>query len=57
MDEGEVAATHEFEQGRALAVGDGAIYVATGDTLWAMDVESGELDDCGTLAARPEGMA
>lgn len=53
----DVGFTWEFEQGHAIAVSEEAVFVAEGDTLWEFDVDEGEFNDLGTLAAHPEDMA
>lgn len=57
VGEAAVEVTHDFEQGHAIAVGDAAVYVAAGDTLWSYDVPAGEINEVGTLAVHPQDMA
>lgn len=40
---------HPFEVGHALAIGDMAVYIAAGSTLWEYDIEAGELSELTTL--------
>lgn len=47
----------EFEAGHALAVGQEAVYIAAADTLWAFDVEGGELTEVTQLPAHPQSIA
>lgn len=49
--------TDQFSTGHALAVGDGAVYIAEADTLWEFEVEEGDLTELGTLDEHPGAMA
>lgn len=49
--------TDQFSTGHALAVGDGAVYIAEANTLWEYDVEEGNLSELGTLDEHPGAMA
>jgi len=48
---------NEFEAGHALTVGEGVVYIAAADTLWAFDVEAGELTELTQLEAHPPAIA
>jgi WD40 repeat protein len=45
-----------FEAGHALTVGDGTVYIAARDTLWAFDVASGELTERTTMEVHPQAI-
>lgn len=54
----EVGLVHDgFDIGHALAVGDGAVYVAEANTLWEFDVAEGNLSELGTLNEHAGAMA
>lgn len=58
VSNGEVGlATEQFDAGHALAVGDGAVYIAEAGTLWEFDVAAGNLTQLGTLEEHPGAMA
>lgn len=45
VSDGEIVASESFETGHALAVGDGSVYIADGDTVWEYDVEQATLTE------------
>lgn len=52
----EVAFSHPFEVGHALAIGEDVVYVAVADTLWVYDVAAGNLSELTTLDDHPGDM-
>lgn len=53
---GSVIATEDVGFGHALAMGDGVVYIAERSTLWAYDIESGNLTEHATLDDHAAGM-
>lgn len=53
----EVVVTEEFDDGHALALGDGVVYVGDGHTLWEYDVESQERTKVTQLEDHAGGLA
>lgn len=57
VGEQSVEFNHPFEVGHSLAIGDMAVYVAAGDTLWEYDVRAGEISELTTLESHLSDIA
>lgn len=55
--EGSTVVTESFEQGHALALGPGLVFVASGSTLWAYEIDSGERVEAAQLQDHVAGLA